>query len=80
MSDEPESWSGPILTLAELRRRTAHLPGDTHVVIAKQGLESVELDDWYLNTSALQVPDGTEDSQWQCVTLFPGSEFDSWQL
>lgn len=66
-------WTGPILTVADLRRMTANMPGSTQVVLPAGG--------WYVNVGEVRGPiDEQFDTEYQCLTLFPGSAFDSRQV
>ena len=71
-------WTGPILTVGALRRMIDGMDDFTNVVITT--------DDWFDNVAQVYAPplDGFPDdytgSEWQCLTLFPGSTFDARQI
>lgn len=56
------------LTVWQLRELIANLDDDTFIVIATN--------DWYSNIETVQLPDGKD---WECVTLFPSSAYDTRQ-
>lgn len=75
-----ERWHGPILHVGELRRLLEGLPDHIQVVLGEQP------EDWYYNVSFVHSPRPTEvdfdevQTAWQCLTLWPGSFFDSRQI
>jgi hypothetical protein len=73
-------WTGPILTVGELRRIIEGMADDTNVVIDD------EPNGWYRNVHVIYAPplDGFPDdpvgTEWQCLTMFPGSTFNARQI
>lgn len=71
-------WTGPILTVGDLRRIIDGMDDYTNVVIAT--------DDWFDNVALVHAPplDGFPDdyvgTEWECLTLFPGASFDARQI
>lgn len=73
-----ERWQGRILTVGALRRIIEGMDDSTNVVLATS--------DWYDNVAIVHapplngIPDDYTGSEWQCLTLFPGSSFDARQI
>lgn len=61
-----------VLTVGELRTMLLGVPHETPVVLE-------DGNGWYVNTAKVAAPH-SEDSDWSCVTLFPGVPFDSRQV
>lgn len=61
-----------ILTVRELRETISMLADDTQVVIATH--------DWYVNVDCVIAPHRPDESEYQCLTLFPGVPFDARQI
>ena len=61
-----------ILTVGQLRDVLEELDDDTHVVIATG--------EWYTNIGEIAAGQPDDDSEWSCLTLFPGTEFDARQF
>jgi hypothetical protein len=59
-----------ILTVGELRQLITRMDDDRHVVISTH--------DWYVNVDCVIAP-RNDDSEYQCLTFFPGVEFDARQ-
>jgi len=75
--DDPR-WSGPILTVGDLRRIIEGMDDYTNVVVDS-------IDGWYLNIGVVYAPPLDDDdddlySEWQCLTLLAGSEFNARQI
>jgi hypothetical protein len=72
-------WAGPILTVGDLRRIIDGMADDVNVVLDDH-------DGWYDNVSVIYAPplNGFPDdyigTEWQCLTLLPGSTFDARQI
>ena len=67
-----KGWSGSILTVGVLKALIADQDDHINVLIAT--------DDWYDNVGQVVVPANDDRDEYQCVTLFIGSEFDARQI
>ena len=73
-----DRWEREVLTVGALRKLLEGIDDSRHVV----------LDDgagWYVNVEAVAVPERADkidavESDWMCVTFFPGTIFDSRQF
>ena len=73
---EKPDWAGSILTVGDMRRLIEGLDDGENIVIATR--------DWFVNVGEVVRPDDWEDPEvsgtWTCLTLFPGTDFDSRQI
>lgn len=66
------TWDGTVLTVGALKAVIEHMDDEAHVVLATA--------DWYVNVSCVIAPHVPEKSEYQCLTIFPGADFDARQF
>ena len=71
-----DRYGRQILTVGNLRQMIEHLSDDDHVAIATE--------EWFVNVAAVGRPvrdeDGYSMNEFECLTLFPGSDLDERQF
>ena len=70
--DYDTAWDGNVLTVGALRSLLEDLDEEQHVVLATP--------DWYVNVSCVIAPHDPAESEYQCLTIFPGADFDARQF